>query len=62
MVIPDATGGITISNVSQAIRCNKGDRIRFKSDVLDFNQVFLFYYIFICLGKFNSMFVSGLPS
>ncbi|KDP32563.1 hypothetical protein JCGZ_13113 [Jatropha curcas] len=31
--------GFTIPNVSQDIRCDKGDRIRFKSDVLDFNQM-----------------------
>jgi len=29
----------TIPNVSQDIRCDKGDRLRFKSDVLQFNQV-----------------------
>ncbi|WCJ27523.1 MAC/Perforin domain-containing protein [Euphorbia peplus] len=31
--------GLTIPNVSHDIRCDKGDRIRFKSDVLDFNQM-----------------------
>ncbi|QCE13076.1 hypothetical protein DEO72_LG11g69 [Vigna unguiculata] len=29
----------TIPNVSQDIRCDKGDRLRFKSDVLQFNQM-----------------------
>lgn len=42
-------GGVTIKDVSEDIRCDKGDRVRFKSDVLPFNQVcssFLFsnYY------------------
>ncbi|KAI3706257.1 hypothetical protein L6452_23873 [Arctium lappa] len=32
-------GGVTISGVSEDIRCDKGDRIRFKSDVLEFNKM-----------------------
>ncbi|XP_028786060.1 MACPF domain-containing protein At4g24290-like [Neltuma alba] len=32
-------GGATIKGVSEDIRCDKGDRIRFKSDVLEFNQM-----------------------
>ncbi|OVA16214.1 Membrane attack complex component/perforin (MACPF) domain [Macleaya cordata] len=36
IVIP---GGPTISGVSRDISCDKGDRIRFKSDVLEFNQM-----------------------
>ncbi|KAL6970882.1 hypothetical protein U1Q18_030560 [Sarracenia purpurea var. burkii] len=36
IVIP---GGVTIRGVSEDIRCDKGDRIRFKSDVLEFNQM-----------------------
>lgn len=32
-------GGLTISNVSEDIRCDKGDRTRYKSDVLEFNQM-----------------------
>ena len=35
-------GAFTIKGVSQDIRLDKGDRIRFKSDVLEFNQVCLF--------------------
>ncbi|CAI9259427.1 unnamed protein product [Lactuca saligna] len=31
--------GTTISGVSEDIRCDKGDRIRFKSDVLEFNKM-----------------------
>ncbi|GMY32184.1 MACPF domain-containing protein At4g24290-like [Fagus crenata] len=36
IVIP---GGPTICGVPQDIRCDKGDRLRFKSDVLEFNQM-----------------------
>ncbi|KAL5711617.1 hypothetical protein ACHQM5_013884 [Ranunculus cassubicifolius] len=36
IVIP---GGQVIHGVSKDIRCDKGDRIRFKSDVLEFNQM-----------------------
>ncbi|XP_023004966.1 MACPF domain-containing protein At1g14780-like [Cucurbita maxima] len=36
IVFPD--GGV-VQGVSQDIRCDKGDRIRFKSDVLQFNQM-----------------------
>ncbi|GFY92883.1 MAC/Perforin domain-containing protein [Actinidia rufa] len=36
IVVP---GGVTIRGVSEDIRCDKGDRIRFKSDVLEFNQM-----------------------
>ncbi|KAM7489217.1 hypothetical protein LguiB_026701 [Lonicera macranthoides] len=32
-------GGTAIRGVSQDIRCDKGDQIRFKSDVLEFNQM-----------------------
>lgn len=39
VVIP---GGVTIPDVSENIRCDKGDHIRFKSDVLEFNQVSIF--------------------
>lgn len=48
-------GGATIKGVSEDIRCDKGDRIRFKSDVLEFNQVcfFLFcYFLFQAIDAF----------
>ncbi|GLT97058.1 hypothetical protein SLE2022_146430 [Rubroshorea leprosula] len=32
-------GGIPIPNVSKSIKCDKGERIRFKSDVLSFQQM-----------------------
>lgn len=41
VVVP---GGATIQGVPQDIRFDKGDRLRFKSDVLEFNQVFLFLF------------------
>lgn len=49
IVIP---GGVTIPGVSEDIRCDKGDRIRFKSDVLEFNQVMFllsFIQLYLCL-------------
>lgn len=36
VVIP---GGVFIRGVSKDIQCDKGDRIRYKSDVLEFNQM-----------------------
>lgn len=48
MVFPD---GAVVPGVSQDIRCDKGDRIRFKSDVLQFNQVSPFFsisFFFLC--------------
>lgn len=39
-------GAFTMKAVSQDIRLDKGDRIRFKSDVLEFNQVCLFCFLF----------------
>ena len=35
-------GGIVIPNVSKSIKCDKGERTRFRSDVLPFQQVSLF--------------------
>lgn len=40
--IPGVGGTTKIEGVSENIRCDKGDRIRFKSDVLEFNQVHFF--------------------
>ncbi|CAH9062582.1 unnamed protein product [Cuscuta epithymum] len=37
LVLPG--GGVTIPDVSESIRCDKGDHMRFKSDVLEFNQM-----------------------
>lgn len=32
-------GGLIVPNVPQSIRCDKGERTRFRSDVLSFHQV-----------------------
>ncbi|KAF6159671.1 hypothetical protein GIB67_029929 [Kingdonia uniflora] len=32
-------GGVTVPNVSKSIKCDKGERMRFSSDVLSFQQV-----------------------
>lgn len=47
ILIPGSGGGFTIPGVSEDIRCDKGDRIRFKSDVLEFNQVKILFFFFI---------------
>ncbi|KAL5542834.1 hypothetical protein UlMin_010544 [Ulmus minor] len=39
ILIPGPGGGIAVRGVSEDIRYDKGDRIRFKSDVLEFNQM-----------------------
>ena len=41
-------GGISIPNVSKSIKCDKGERTRFRSDVLSFQQV-----IFLSLSPFH---------
>lgn len=46
-------GGIVIANVSKAIKCDKGERTRFRSDVLTFQQV-------LSLGLINEICVIGL--
>lgn len=49
VVLPGGScGGGVIRNVPECIRCDKGDRIRFKSDVLTFNQVILTcFFVFV---------------
>ncbi|XP_073046677.1 MACPF domain-containing protein At4g24290-like [Primulina eburnea] len=39
VVVPGLGGGVTIPGVPECIRVDKGDHIRFKSDVLQFNQM-----------------------
>lgn len=46
IVVPGG-GGVTICGVSEDIHCDKGDHVRFKSDVLEFNKV-NYYYFFSC--------------
>ncbi|KAM5574363.1 hypothetical protein ABKV19_013705 [Rosa sericea] len=55
-------GGITIPNVSKSIKCDKGERTRFRSDVLSFQQMSEQFNQQVSLtgkipsGLFNSMF------
>ncbi|XP_047311170.1 MACPF domain-containing protein NSL1 [Impatiens glandulifera] len=55
-------GGVIVSGVSEAIKCDKGERTRFHSDVLSFNQMSEQFNQEIGLsgkvpsGLFNSMF------
>jgi len=44
LVIPAAGAGpaVSIPGVSADVRCDKGEQMRFKSDVLQFNQVYPF--------------------
>ncbi|KAK7387594.1 hypothetical protein VNO78_28506 [Psophocarpus tetragonolobus] len=39
ITLPGAASGAIIPNVSEDIRCDKGDRLRFNSDLLPFNQM-----------------------
>lgn len=50
-------GGATVPNVPKSIRCDKGERTRFHSDVLSFHQVFdsfrpFFFWKIPHLGSF----------
>ena len=38
LVVP---GGVVVPNVSASINCDKGERTRFRSDVLSFSQVIM---------------------
>lgn len=49
ITVPVPGGVATIPNVSEDIRCDKGDRLRFKSDVLQFNQVYLLNCLLLSL-------------
>lgn len=42
-------GGILVQNVPKSINCDKGERMRFSSDVLTFQQVFIFVLLFLFL-------------
>ncbi|KAF5764952.1 putative membrane attack complex component/perforin (MACPF) domain-containing protein [Helianthus annuus] len=59
LVVP---GGVVVPDVSPAIKCDKGDRTRFHSDVLSFNQMSEQFNQELSLsgkipsGLFNSMF------
>ncbi|KAL8460483.1 hypothetical protein ACS0TY_031359 [Phlomoides rotata] len=55
-------GGVVVSNVSASIKCDKGERTRFSSDALSFNQMSEHFNQELSLsgkipsGMFNSMF------
>lgn len=38
-------GGVSIPNVSKSIKCDKGERTRFRSDVLSFQQVIILVFL-----------------
>lgn len=38
-------GGVSVLNVPKSIKCDKGDRLRFSSDVLSFNQVLFLFLV-----------------
>lgn len=45
-------GGITIPNVSKSIKCDKGERMRFRSDVLSFQQVLKSLLLYVHPSKY----------
>lgn len=49
-------GGATVPNVPKSIRCDKGERTRFHSDVLSFHQVFDSFRPFFFLENSSSGF------
>ena len=61
LVVP---AGIAVRNVPKSVKCDKGERLRFASDVLSFQQVtsssyyyttcffVLFLFFFLCFLKF----------
>ncbi|KAH8493759.1 hypothetical protein H0E87_020496 [Populus deltoides] len=59
LVVP---GGVVVQNVPNGIKCDKGERTRFLSDVLSFNQMSEKFNQELCLsgkipsGLFNTMF------
>jgi len=48
-------GGIFIPKVSKSIKCDKGERTRFKSDALSFQQVLFLYQL---LDKYVALLLS----
>ena len=45
-------GGVVVPHVSTSIKCDKGERTRFRSDVVSFHQVgtrYPFFYLFLFL-------------
>lgn len=46
-------GGISIPNVSKSIKCDKGERTRFRSDVLSFQQVILNWLTYLPIHSYS---------
>lgn len=44
-------GGISVPNVPTSIKCDKGERTRFRSDVLSFQQVLLLILFFTLISE-----------
>lgn len=63
LVVP---AGIAVRNVPKSIKCDKGERLRFASDVLSFQQVTsssyyyttCFFVLFLCVSLKFSVFVT----
>lgn len=49
LVVP---GGVVVPNVPATIKCDKGERTRFCSDALSFNQVIKLPFLFLLLFLF----------
>lgn len=49
VVVP---GGVVVKNVSTSIKCDKGERTRFRSDALSFSQVVFFVSVFFSIKFF----------
>lgn len=49
LVVP---GGVVVPNVPATIKCDKGERTRFCSDALSFNQVIKLPFLFLLLFPF----------
>lgn len=48
-------GGVTVPNVPKSIRCDKGERTRFHSDVLSFHQVFYSNFLPLFYGESSDL-------
>lgn len=47
-----------IKDVSIDVKCDKGDRTRYQSDILEFNQVFFFpFFLFVLFNCVNSIYL-----
>ena len=46
-------GGVVVKNVPNSIKCDKGERTRFQSDVLSFNQVIFCLFCMFIIGLEN---------